>query len=151
MRYYDPATYKEYPSLAAARDDACAKYPLCEGCPVASVKQNLHCDEILLDHPGVLIKALELRVLPSSYMTEICEALAPLWGAHITAFCGRPGDDVIDMGHEEVATMLLAYERIALAYADTEAEEQTARKRIKMLAIDFAEAMGVLQCNTTDK
>ena len=79
MRYYDPATYKEYPSLAAARDD------------------------------------------------------------------------VIDMGPEEVATMLLAYERIALAYADTEAEEQTARERIKMLAIDLAEAMGVLQCNTTDK
>ena len=47
--------------------------------------------------------------------------------------------------------MLLAYERIALAYADTEAEEQTARERIKILAIVFAEAMGVLQCNTTDK
>lgn len=151
MRYYDPATYKIYPSLAAARDDACAKYPLCEGCPVASVKQNLHCDEILLDHPEVLIKALELQVLPSSYMTELCETLAPLWGAHIMAFCGRPGDGAVDMGTEEVATMLLAYERIALAYANSETEEQIARKRIKMLAIDFAEAMGVLQCNTTDK
>ena len=151
MRYYDPATNKIYPSLAAARDGACAKHTLCRGCPVASVKQNLHCDEILLDHPDMLIKALELRVLPSSYMTEICEALAPLWGAHITAFCGRPGDGAVDMGPEEVATMLLAYERIALAYANSETEEQIARKRIKMLAIDFAEAMGVLQCNTTDK